>query len=201
MLRLKKPAGLSLIIPYRVSYQAGIDFVYSKSDWIESYKSHFHQTPYTPYYLGEPVNIQYYKPAPHQPQYYMTLYTDRITLEVTELTDTLGIETAYPNILRQLAPGIINPLCEEVSALTGLRANKITYRKMTGRWGRCTAQGDIAFSTLLIQFSIPIIRYVVIHEYCHLLQMNHSPRFWALVEKYCPDYKTLKKKLLAGNYK
>ena len=69
----------------------------------------------------------------------------------------------------------------------------VSYRTMTlssagTRWGSCTVDGSIRLNWRLIHFSLPLIDYVVAHELAHLLEMNHSPRFWATVESVYPDY-------------
>ncbi|SHG37126.1 hypothetical protein SAMN05428948_0125 [Massilia sp. CF038] len=56
------------------------------------------------------------------------------------------------------------------------------------RWGSCTVEGNIRLNWRLIHFSLPLIDYVVAHELAHLLEMNHSPAFWATVESVYPDY-------------
>ena len=56
------------------------------------------------------------------------------------------------------------------------------------RWGSCTVDGNIRLNWRLIHFALPLIDYVVAHELAHLLEMNHSPRFWATVESVYPDY-------------
>jgi predicted metal-dependent hydrolase len=61
------------------------------------------------------------------------------------------------------------------------------------RWGSCSRNGHLSFNWKLVKTPAEIIDYVIIHELAHLKQMNHSPRFWALVEKYCPDFKIRRK--------
>ena len=62
------------------------------------------------------------------------------------------------------------------------------------RWGSCSATG-IRLNWRLIHLPLPLIDYVVAHELAHLEQMNHSPRFWAVVERLCPDYKLARAEL------
>ncbi|WP_374358379.1 M48 family metallopeptidase [Chitinimonas sp.] len=57
------------------------------------------------------------------------------------------------------------------------------------RWGSCSAHGTIRLHWRLMQAPLPVLDYVVIHELCHLVELNHSPRFWALVATVCPDWK------------
>ena len=64
--------------------------------------------------------------------------------------------------------------------------------KVTGaktRWGSCSSQGNLNFSWRLMLADDRAIDYVVVHELAHLREMNHSPRFWAVVEAVLPDYK------------
>lgn len=69
----------------------------------------------------------------------------------------------------------------------------IRVRKMRSRWGSCSTRGSLNFNSLLILAPPDVVDYVVVHELCHCIQPNHSPRFWALVESVFPDYKERKK--------
>ena len=73
---------------------------------------------------------------------------------------------------------------------------KIGIRGQYTRWGSCSSKGNLSFNYTLLQFREEVIDYVIIHELCHLKEMNHSKRFWKLVGKLCPDYKNLRKELL-----
>lgn len=58
------------------------------------------------------------------------------------------------------------------------------------RWGSCNHRGDIALNWRLVLMPLRIVDYVVCHELAHIKEMNHSPRFWSVVEQLCPDWKT-----------
>jgi predicted metal-dependent hydrolase len=64
---------------------------------------------------------------------------------------------------------------------------KITSAKT--RFGSCSGKNNICFSYILMQYPEQAIDYVVLHELAHTRHHNHGPKFWALVEKYMPDYK------------
>lgn len=67
--------------------------------------------------------------------------------------------------------------------------SKITLKFNSSNWGSCSSKSNLNFSTRLLFAPSDTIRYVIIHELCHLYEMNHSQRFWNLVAQHCPDYK------------
>lgn len=69
----------------------------------------------------------------------------------------------------------------------------ITIKNQKKRWGSCSSARNLNFNWRLIMAPEAVIDYVVVHELCHLRQMNHSKMFWNEVEKMLPDYKMYKK--------
>lgn len=70
-----------------------------------------------------------------------------------------------------------------------VRFGRITVRNQKTRWGSCSSKGNLNFNCLLMLCPPDVRDYVIVHELCHLKEMNHSPRFWAEVEKAMPDYR------------
>ena len=85
---------------------------------------------------------------------------------------------------------IILPRAKKLIENTKLTPNKISFRNTTSQWGSCSQNRNLSFSIWLIKAPLEVIDYVIIHELCHLKEMNHSRKFWNLVEKFCPKYKT-----------
>ena len=72
----------------------------------------------------------------------------------------------------------------------------LRIRKMKTRWGVCnTKLKVVTLNSELIRYDLEKLDYVIIHELAHLIHHNHSKQFWLLVEKYCPNYKKIRKEL------
>jgi|SRR5947209_3900693 len=70
----------------------------------------------------------------------------------------------------------------------GVRIKRITARDQTSRWGSCTAEGVLSYSWRLILAPPHVLDYLAAHEVAHLIELNHSARFWRVVERICPDF-------------
>lgn len=90
--------------------------------------------------------------------------------------------------LRSKASERIKSVTQEEARAIGVRPKRVSVREQKTKWGSCTAEGNISFNWRLILFPPRILRYVVVHELCHLRHFNHSPRFWRLVEQHSPEY-------------
>lgn len=72
----------------------------------------------------------------------------------------------------------------------GFPMNRVAFRKQDSRWGSCSGlTRNINISHRLAGGPLELLDYVLIHEICHLQEMNHGPRFWSLVGRACPDYR------------
>ena len=87
----------------------------------------------------------------------------------------------------------VSALAEEYAPKYGVRFQNIRIGNQATRWGSCSRRGTLSFNWRLALMPENICRYIVIHELCHLKEMNHSPRFWQLVARQCPEYKEAKK--------
>lgn len=74
----------------------------------------------------------------------------------------------------------------------GVDYGKITIKDTKSRWGSCSYQGNLNFCWRLILAPEEVLDYIVVHELCHRLEMNHSARFWAEVKRVLPEYEKSK---------
>jgi predicted metal-dependent hydrolase len=79
------------------------------------------------------------------------------------------------------------PRVRRLAARIGRDVARVNVRDTRSRWGSCSGQGSLSFSWRLIFAPEPVLEYVVAHEVAHLVEMNHGPRFWRLVESLTPN--------------
>ena len=77
----------------------------------------------------------------------------------------------------------------------GLVYNRVTIRNQRRCWGSCTSLKNLNFSYKLLFLPEEVCDYVIVHELCHLKEMNHGPAFWALVAETMPHYKVCRRAL------
>jgi len=90
--------------------------------------------------------------------------------------------------LKKQARADITRAVNRHAAQLGVSYKSISVKDTRSRWGSCTAEGALSFSWRLIMAPPSVLNYVAAHECAHLLEMNHSPRFWAHVAACCPDW-------------
>jgi predicted metal-dependent hydrolase len=85
---------------------------------------------------------------------------------------------------------LVAMLVEEEAPAIGVTPARIQIRDQRSRWGSCSTAGTLSFNWRLVLAPFEVLDYVVVHELCHLREPNHSRRFWSLVEKRRPDWRT-----------
>jgi predicted metal-dependent hydrolase len=90
--------------------------------------------------------------------------------------------------LRRAAREEIAPRAHRAAGELGGRVTRVSVRDQRTRWGSCSSTGALSFSWRLVLAPEAVLDYVVWHEVCHLREMSHAPRFWALVARHCPGY-------------
>ena len=105
--------------------------------------------------------------------------------------------SAFTNVqidaLTQQARSAIPERVAYYAPVVGVTYGRITIRSQHTRWGSCSSRGNLNFNCLLMLAPEKVVDYVVVHELCHRKEMNHSPRFWAEVERILPDYRQSKR--------
>lgn len=123
---------------------------------------------------------------------------ESVVVRLTDNTLTVSAPTDDPVMVRACleawyrhqARRIFAEQVEDINRSFGFTYQRITIKGQQTRWGSCSVKGNLNFNWRLLMAPLSVIRYVVTHELAHLGELNHSPRFWALVESRCPSYRT-----------
>ncbi len=107
----------------------------------------------------------------------------------TETPPTLDLPSVTENEGRRLARRWITETAALESQRIGVQYTRIAIRDTRSRWGSCSSRGALSFTWRLALAPRHILDYVVVHELCHLVHMDHSKRFWSLVERVRPDFR------------
>jgi len=96
---------------------------------------------------------------------------------------------------RTIAKEIILGRVKEINKFYGFKYGRVSIRNQKTRWGSCSRQGNLNFSYRLIFLDAEAFDYIIAHELCHLQEFNHSAKFWELVGRYSPNYKSIRQKI------
>ncbi|MEX0924516.1 MAG: M48 family metallopeptidase [Candidatus Paceibacterota bacterium] len=96
---------------------------------------------------------------------------------------------------KEAARALVHAKLEQWNRLYAFTYHRVSIRNQKTRWGSCSASGNLNFSYKILFLPERLQDYLVVHELCHLKEMNHSQRFWALVGQALPGYRTLYKEL------
>ena len=114
-----------------------------------------------------------------------------------EFPTTLTTPTKRTKFFRKELFDYADPLLQDLAQKLWYKDIPLQIRKVKTMRGRCTHDNRILLNETLVHLPTRLIRYVIMHEACHLQQKNHSDKFRALVEKFCPNFKALRKELKA----
>ena len=96
---------------------------------------------------------------------------------------------------KELAREILKPIIFVWSERMGVEYNSVRIKNTRSRWGSCSSKGNLNFSFKVAFLPDHLRDYIVVHELAHLTYLDHSPRFWALVARYIPEYPAYKREL------
>ncbi|HUW50728.1 MAG TPA: SprT family zinc-dependent metalloprotease [Sulfuricella sp.] len=123
---------------------------------------------------------------------------DTLTVKLPDIADAAAVRRKLEQWYRAEARRHFIQRLEHYAGRMGLALSSLALSNARSRWGSCNSRGEIRLSWRLIQAPISQIDYVVVHELAHIRELNHSPRFWAIVEETLPRYEAAHQALKAG---
>lgn len=118
-----------------------------------------------------------------------------LPLSYAEDENTEQIKKMIDKMYYMIAEKEVESAMEKTRKMVGLAPEEYKIKKIKYAWGTCSSRKVITINQNLMMYSRKAIEYVVLHEICHLKYMNHSKKFWEMVESYMPDYKEAEKEL------
>lgn len=181
-----KSVSAILTLPSGISNRKAVQFANKHYDWLnDQYENSPETTPLTAGniipFRGQSVMIIH---APEKPA--------AVHLKDGKLIvggPAVALEMRVQNWLKKQSRIALNEAVAKFGTLLGCRPRKIMVRDTTSRWGSCSSRKCLSFSWRLIMATPDILNYVVAHEMAHLVEMNHSPAFWKIVDSIYPDWK------------
>jgi len=178
--------GVIMTLPKRASQEAGMRFFEQKRSWIlqhiETPQENHEQPTDIISILGKDYRIE------NTPGRGVTKFSD-----CGEKIIVYGMHEFCKRRLNDFLAKYLHEICSQKSTIAaekiGKEISKIEIKDTKSRWGSCSSQGILTFNRRLIFAPEIIIDYIVAHEVSHLEQMNHSPKFWKIVEQLHPNAK------------
>jgi len=197
-----RPEGeIRLSIPISVSDSMAHTFVESKLPWIRLHLERIGKRQ-----ALEPADLSTvpYLGATYQTQLFYHRIAPRVVIDSSERmciflkpgTPPTEMAKVIDAWYRSELKKIIPPLIQEWEPVMGVKVNTIQFKRMKTRWGTCNVVDHrIWFNAELAKKSYPCIEYIVVHEMAHLLERGHGPKFKAYMDRFLPDWRSLRKEL------
>lgn len=193
--------GLQISAPLRLSNAELSNIIRAKSKWIQQrlcqWETHSQQTKPLAQLLEEgkpiPVRGEAYEmeTISQRSKHLLNPWTKRIALPSYE--NTQQREKAIEKLLKAHAKEVFTHIADELlqrqTMLQTLPNFSIHLSSPASRWGSCNSKHEVRLNWRLVHYPVQLIEYVIAHELAHLVEMNHSARFWAVVESLMPNYK------------
>jgi len=192
-LQIKNKGELEVVLPRGYNLSDAVNFIKKKSEWINKHlkKNEIYDNRYL--FLGDEIKIEQ--------NYDLFIKRHKLSFlkNVLSFTSPAGAtetkEELYENWLKKTAKKSLVERVHNIAEKYHFQVGRISIRSQKTRWGSCSSKGNLSFNYNLLRFGKEIVDYVIIHELCHIKEMNHSEKFWKLVEKFCPDYRRYRKEL------
>lgn len=189
--------NIELRVPKATEDQQIIDLLESKWSWIvrkqgemkertKGFKEKTYEDGEEFLFLGNhyPIEVEEDPKAKHA-----TITFDQSTLKiVVPVRDEAMLKKLMTKFYKQQCKKLVESRIREYQSNFKVKPKSIKINGNKKNWGTCNSLRDLTFNWKLAMAPLKVIDYVVIHEMCHMIHMNHDRSFWRLVGKYMPDY-------------
>ncbi len=202
VIQVKPDGSVHVRAPFRVSVTEIERFLHIKKDWLTKTVSQAlaaHSAPPVQFengerfrYLGNEYILECQE-ATGRKENSVGISEDRIVMTLTQEMAITKRQDLMEQWYRQQAQRVLTAKADIFAGILKVKYVNLRINNPKTRWGSCSSQGNLNFNWHIVMAPEAVVDYLVIHELCHLLHMNHSELFWKSVEGLCPDYKNLRK--------
>ncbi|MDA9129240.1 M48 family metallopeptidase [Candidatus Gracilibacteria bacterium] len=202
-LRFDRDGVLQVKAPKLTSRSSIHQFIQKNQGWIEKQHQKIQEQKREKkwYLFGEPLSILSYKERGNSNFTAASFSLEGKEFKIEVSGERASCKQELEKFYKTQAREYIPERCKELAELHGFQYNKLRITSAMTRWGSCSSKKNLNFSYRLIMAPKSSIDYVIIHELCHLRQMNHSPKFWKEVSDIMPEYKKYEKHLRDDGWK
>ena len=197
-IHVTKDAQVEVRAPFKAKEKEIEQFLISKRDWVEKHLARINETQENRLKFelnyGESLRLMG-KKVPLIAREGNKVGFDGNCFYLPPNFPSDEIKMAVIGLYKQIAKQVLTDRTFAYAKEMNLLPSAVKVNRAKTRWGSCSSKGSINYSWRLIMAEEEIIDYVIVHELAHLRELNHSPRFWAVVESILPDYKKRQKKL------
>lgn len=207
-LRLSRQAGLLVTVPRGVTLERVDAVVRAKSAWISKHLDRFAALPAEIPLAVVPVPLPQVIVLPALSETWTVAYEGSTISGVRlrevapgelQLRGAVADDELCRRVLRlwlaQRAEVTLLPQLQELASSAGFRYERGQIRGQRSRWGSCSGRGALSLNWHLLFLTPEQVRYVLLHELCHTVELNHSPRFWRLLQQHQPDSELLRQSM------
>ena len=115
-----------------------------------------------------------------------------VTIPKNKVDKADQVQALLADWFRAHANKYLQARTDKFAEIIGVSPTSVSIKNYKARWGSCTINGAIDYNWKIIQAPKKVIDYIVVHELCHLIEHNHSPKYWSCVEKFMPNSKESK---------
>lgn len=185
--------GVRAVVPINYNTCELENFIARKRDWIIKTSKYYSRLkeqcdggrePNTIYFLGSKYRFNIVKD-----KHSTIIVSDTMKVITFHVRDKRTYKKQIQEWYRKQTSAIISERLPAISEKLNLQYNRIRIKNQRSRWGSCSKKRNLNFNLLLAAAPLQVIDYVIIHELTHLIEFDHSDRFWQLVSAADPGYK------------
>jgi predicted metal-dependent hydrolase len=198
-IKIEPPGKITAMVPLRTSQKVILESVKSKAPWIIKKLDYINSSPQFQVLPKEYRNGEVFLFLGKEYPLVVEVDSSRTTMRAeivegnlkvqTPVDDKEAIKMLVEKWYRHVAKNVFNMRIKLYQPYIPVVPNRVVIKEQKSRWGSCSSKNNLNFNYRAVMAPLSVIDYLIVHEMCHLVHLNHSPDFWRLVESILPEYR------------